>query len=115
MKRTLLSLLFILALAGASFAQTNKPLLMRNPTVSKTQIVFSYAGDLWIVSREGGSAERLTNGAGNETSPIFSPDGRWIAFTGEYDGNVDVYVVAATGGVPKRLTYHPGNDAAVSW
>ncbi|MFL6274614.1 MAG: PDZ domain-containing protein [Blastocatellia bacterium] len=115
MKKVLLSLLFIIALAAAALAQPNKPLLMRNPTVSQTQIAFSYAGDLWTVSREGGDATRLTNGVGNEASPIFSPDGRWIAFTGEYDGNVDVYVVPATGGVPKRLTYHPGQDVAVGW
>jgi tricorn protease len=115
MKRALLSFLFILALACAAFGQTNKPLLMRNPTLSQTQVAFSYAGDLWIVSREGGEATRLTNGVGNEYAPIFSPDGRWIAFTGEYDGNVDVYVVAAAGGVPRRLTYHPGNDTVVGW
>jgi tricorn protease len=115
MKKTWLLFLFILALTGAAFGQTNKPLLMRNPTVSQTQIAFSYAGDLWIVSREGGEATRLTTGAGNEAAPIFSPDGRWIAFTGEYDGNVDVYTIPATGGVPKRLTYHPGNDTAVGW
>src|SRR6185369_10247017 len=115
MKKVLLLSLFILALAGAAFAQSNKPLLMRWPTVSQTQIVFSYAGDLWTVSREGGEASRLTNGVGFEYAPIFSPDGRWVAFTGEYDGNVDVYVVPAAGGVPRRLTYHPGSDQAVGW
>ena len=84
-------------------------------TLSRTHIAFSYGGDLWTVSREGGEASRLTTGVGNEANPIFSPDGRWIAFTGEYDGNVDVYLVTATGGVPKRLTYHPGNDNLVGW
>src|SRR5205085_9171484 len=115
MKKTLLLFLFILALAAEALAQPNKPLLMRTPSLSQTQIAFAYAGDLWVVSREGGEATRLTNGVGNEFGPIFSPDGRWIAFTGEYDGNVDVYVVPATGGVPKRLTYHPGNDSVVGW
>ena len=120
MKILLLSLLCILLAASAAFAQADrpqagKPLLMRDPTVSKTQIVFSYAGDLWTVSRDGGDAARLTTGIGNEYAPIFSPDGRWIAFTGEYDGNTDVYVIPAGGGVPRRLTYHPGRDQAVGW
>lgn len=115
MKKVLLPCLCILLLSAAAMAQANQPLLMRNPTLSKTQIVFSYAGDLWMVSRDGGDAARLTNGIGNEYAPIFSPDRRWIAFTGEYDGNTDVYVIPANGGVPRRLTYHPGNDTAVGW
>src|SRR6202034_4065382 len=75
--------------------QPDKPLLLRHPAISRTQIVFSFAGDLWSVSRDGGSAIRLTTGAGAETDPIFSPDGSQIAFTGEYDGNVDVFVIPA--------------------
>jgi len=97
------------------FAQADPPLLAREPTLSKTHIVFSYAGDLWIVAREGGEAKQLTAGAGVETDPHFSPDGALVAFTGEYDGNVDVFVVAATGGVPRRLTWHPVADAVVGW
>ena len=115
MKKVILALALLLASTGIGLAQTGKPLLMRNPTLSKTQIVFSYAGDLWIVSREGGEAARLTNGMGDESSPIFSPDGNWVAFTGEYDGNTDVYVVPASGGVPRRLTYHPGTDRVAGW
>ena len=68
-------------------AQSEPPLLLRFPTVSRTQIVFNYAGDLWIVGREGGQARRLTSGTGIETYPAFSPDGTMVAFTGEYDGN----------------------------
>src|SRR5215208_584020 len=115
MKKVFLIALLLMMLAISGTAQTNAPLLMQKPTISRTQIAFAYAGDLWTVSREGGSAERITTGAGTETDPIFSPDGNWIVFTGEYDGNVDVYVVAATGGVPRRLTYHPGPDAALGW
>ena len=115
MKKAILVLLFIFATASAGAAQTTSPTLFRQPTVSKTHIVFVYAGDLWIVPREGGSAERLTTGVGVETTPFFSPDGSTIAFTGEYDGNVDVFVVPAAGGVPKRLTYHPGPDVALGW
>jgi tricorn protease len=96
-------------------AQPSSHLLLRHPSLSRTQIVFEYADDLWIVSREGGDARRLTNGIGRESDPYFSPDGTQVAFTGEYEGNTDVYVVAATGGVPRRLTYHSGPDTAVGW
>jgi tricorn protease len=113
MKRLLfaLTLLFLLNDTGRSQGHT----LYQNPTINRTHIVFVYAGDLWIVAREGGNARRLTNGVGLETDPIFSPDGAQIAFTAEYDGNTDVYVVAASGGVPRRLTYHPGADIAAGW
>jgi dipeptidyl aminopeptidase/acylaminoacyl peptidase len=104
-----------LFLAAAFAADGNGPLILRSPTLSKTQIAFVFAGDLWVVPREGGDASRLTAGPGTETNPQFSPDGRQIAFTGEYDGNVDVYVVAASGGVPKRLTWHPSADTVLGW
>jgi tricorn protease len=96
-------------------AQSDAHLLLRFPTVSKTQIVFTYADDLWAVSREGGDAHRLTSGPGIEALPYFSPDGSLIAFTGEYDGNRDVYVVPAAGGVPRRLTYHPAEEYVAGW
>jgi tricorn protease len=119
MKRIAIVILILFAItsvdAGLGSAQSNKPLLMRNPTLSRTHIVFAYAGDLWIVPRDGGEASRLTSGIGVETTPHFSPDGRTVAFTGEYDGNVDVYTVPASGGVPKRLTYYPGTDALAGW
>jgi tricorn protease len=96
-------------------AAADEPLLLQKPTLSKTHIVFAYAGDLWSVPRDGGDAVRLTSGAGIETDPAFSPDGTRIAFTGEYDGNVDVFVVPAAGGVPKRLTWHPAADRVLGW
>src|SRR5690348_4972622 len=96
-------------------AEGSKRLLFRNPAVSETQIAFEYANDLWIVSRDGGEARRLTSGVGREFNPHFSPDGTQVAFSGEYDGNIDVYVIPAAGGVPRRLTYHPGPDVAVGW
>src|SRR5690349_24919491 len=71
--------------AVACFADTSRPLLLQRPTLNRTHIVFSYAGDLWSVPREGGEAVRLTVGPGIETNPIFSPDGTQIAFHGEYD------------------------------
>ena len=89
--------------------------LLRFADVSLDKVVFAYAGDLWIAPRAGGSARRLTSHVGDERFPKFSPDGKWIAFSGEYDGNLDVYVVPADGGEPKRLTYHPGNDIVLGW
>jgi tricorn protease len=105
-------MIFASALCGA---QQGKALLLRDPALSRTQIAFAFAGDLWIVPRDGGEARRLTAGAGNEGGPVFSPDGALIAFTGEYDGNQDVFVVQAAGGVPRRLTWHPSADRAVGW
>ncbi len=110
---------YLAVLVALSFspllADSSGPLLLQKPTLSKTQIAFVYAGDLWIVSRDGGDARRLTSGPGLETAPIFSPDGSSIAFTGEYDGNVDLYSIPATGGVPKRLTWHPAPDLVLGW
>jgi tricorn protease len=89
--------------------------LLRFADISKDRVVFAYAGDLWIASREGGGARRLTSHIGDELYPKFSPDGKWIAFTGEYDGNPDVYVISTEGGEPKRLTFHPSNDIVLGW
>src|ERR1700761_8371364 len=113
MRRILLALLG-LTLAYATFA-SDAPLLLQHPTLSETKIVFAYGGDLWSVSREGGVADRLTAGTGTKSRPTFSPDGSEIAFTANYDGNLDVYVIPATGGVPRRLTWHPAADNVVGW
>jgi tricorn protease len=105
----------LLLLPFATSALAAAPLLLQRPAVSEKHIVFSYAADLWSVPRSGGDAIRLTAGQGLETDPHFSPDGTQIAFTGEYEGNLDVYVMPAAGGVPKRLTWHPAEDYAVGW
>src|SRR5882757_8051892 len=105
--------LALLAITGS--LPVAEPTLFQPPAVNATDIVFSYAGDLWSVKRGGGAAQRLTSGTGVESNPIFSPDGKTIAFTGEYDGNVDVFTIPAGGGVPKRLTWHPTPDSAVGW
>ncbi|MEQ7155447.1 S41 family peptidase [Brevundimonas aurifodinae] len=103
----------VLALtAGSAEAQSA---ILQQPTMSASQVAFVYGGDLWTVPRAGGRAQRLTVGVGVESGPVFSPDGRTLAFTGEYDGNIDVYTVPVAGGLPRRITYHPGNDAAVGW
>lgn len=112
----LLGVLSLLVAAPPSLAQSaNQYALLRKPTISKNQIAFSYGGDLWVVDRNGGDARRLTSDIGIEIDPIFSPDGSMIAFTGEYDGNEDVYVIPTAGGIPKRLTSHPGSDQVVGW
>jgi tricorn protease len=83
--------------------------------MSATQIAFEYGGEIWTVPREGGVAQRLVTGQYVDFRPVFSPDGSQIAFTAAADSNMDVYVVASTGGEPRRLTYHPGADIAVGW
>ena len=116
MQKLILTLAFSLLPSLLCFGQTSQqPLLLRKPTISKTNIAFVYAGDLWIVGRDGGEAKRLTTGIGSETDPQFSPDGSMIAFTGEYDGNTDVFVIPSMGGEPKRLTFHPSNDSVQGW
>ena len=111
----LTAVLVFSAAAIAAFGAHATVHLVQSPTMNKTQIVFSYAGDLWTVSRQGGMADRLTAGIGFETEAAFSPDGNTLAFTGEYDGNVDVFTMPATGGTPKRITYHPDADRLVGW
>ncbi len=108
-KILLLSLLF----SGSLFAQGTQ--LLRQPTISSESIVFVYANDLWKVDRNGGEAIRLTTNEGYESLPHFSHDEKWIAFTAQYDGNTDVYVIPAEGGSPKRLTWHPGADFVQGW
>jgi tricorn protease len=85
-------------------AQTH---LMRMADVNGGQVVFTYEGDLWLGSSQGGDARRITSDPGSEAMAKFSPDGRWIAFTAGYDGGQDVYLMPTGGGIPRRLTFHP--------
>jgi tricorn protease len=103
-----------LVAATPVFAQIDARML-RQPSVSKDQIAFVYAGDIWLVSKKGGNAVRLTSSPGEESFPRFSPDGTKVAYSASYDGNVDVYVAPALGGEPKRLTYHPMPDRVIGW
>jgi tricorn protease len=104
--------LLLATAAGPAPAQisTTDTRLLSQPAASATHVAFAYGGDLWSARLDGGEVRRLTSADGDETSPVFSRDGRWIAFAGNYDGNVDVYVVPSAGGEPLRLTWHPGND-----
>ena len=89
--------------------------MVRFPDVSANDIVFIYAGDVWVAPKEGGTAHRLSTPAGQESFPRFSPDGSLIAFSGNYDGNTDIYVVPTEGGVPTRVTHHPFPDRMLDW
>jgi tricorn protease len=89
--------------------------MLRFPDVSADKIVFVYAGDLWTISKDGGLARKLSSPKGQELFPKFSPDGQMIAFSGNYDGNTDVYLISAEGGTPERLTHHPDADLVVEW
>jgi tricorn protease len=110
----LASTLVLLAAATAAEALEDCR-LMRMPDIEGSRIAFVYAGDLWTVPRTGGTAQRLTSHDGQEVFPKFSPDGRSIAFTGEYDGNADAFVIPAEGGEPRRLTFHPATDQVAEW
>jgi tricorn protease len=112
-KHSFLHLFLIFAYASTLSAQGTR--LLRQPTISEKHIVFVYADDLWIVDREGGDARRLTSHEGTESYPHFSPDGKTIAFSAQYDGNTDVYTVSTEGGEPKRLTWHPDADIVQGW
>jgi len=113
----LLFLLFWVFLTNGNAQQItqNDTRLLRFPTIHNDKIVFTYANDLWLVTRSGGKAQQLTSHPGAEIYAHFSPDGKWIAFTAEFGGNFDVYVISADGGEPKRLTYHPGFDQVYNW
>ena len=104
----------VLSLALVTQAQVNAR-MFRYPDISATHITFVYAGDIWVVPKQGGLAHRLSSPSGEEMFPRFSPDGSQIAFSGNYDGNVDVYVIPTLGGHPVRVTYHPMSDRLVDW
>ncbi len=113
----------VLALSIASLAPTTQShaeehaetLLLQQPAMNKTHVVFVYARNLWIVPRAGGTARALTSHVGTETRPRISPDGSTLAFSAEYGGNYDVYTMPITGGTPTRHTWHPGMDLVEGW
>jgi tricorn protease len=110
MKKTPLACAFLCAAAALGADVVHDARLLRFPDIHGDTIVFSHGGDLWAVSASGGSARRLTSGDGLKVFPRFSPDGKWIAFTGQYDGTFDVYVMPAEGGAPRRLTWYPSQE-----
>ncbi len=113
-KNSFLILFLLLLFTRTNFSQVNARLL-QYPDVSKTQITFVYAGDIWVAPKSGGLAVRLSSPKGQEIFPKFSPDGKYIAFSGNYEGNTDVYVLPAMGGKIHRVTYHPMSDRLLDW
>ena len=115
MKRLFITAILLLFLLISNSFGLNQGRFMKEPDVNGSKIVFSYEGDLWLVSTSGGTASRLTTAPGNEYSPKFSPDGSLIAFSGNYDGSNNVYVMPTEGGEPKRVTYIPGSSQTITW
>jgi tricorn protease len=109
----LAALFIVVALSAVSTAAPIR--LARQPDYHAGKVAFSYLGDIWVANEDGSNVLRLTDSRGHEMNPRFSPDGRWIAFSSNRYGNNDVFVVAATGGTPKRLTFHTGNDEVIGW
>lgn len=99
----------------APIVHADQTLLLREPALSADHLVFVYAGDLWVAQPDGSDPRRLTSHPAEERHPVFSPDGRTIAFSAEYEGNLDVYVIPVEGGQPKRLTWHPADDVPLDW
>jgi tricorn protease len=115
MKARLLLIAFVVSLLPSVASAEIDARMFRYPAISQDQIAFVYAGDIWLAPKKGGTAVRLSSPLGEESFPRFSPDGKRIAYSANYDGNVDVYVVSATGGEPVRLTYHPMADRVLGW
>src|SRR4051794_20305662 len=99
-------------LPAASHAQVK---LLRHPTYSKGKVAFSYLGDIWTANDNGSGAQRLTDNKARDIYPRFSPDGNWVAFSSNRDGNYDVFLIAAAGGKPRQLTFHTADDNVVGW
>ncbi len=112
-KKTTISLVL-----GACFASTTAladTQLLRQPSVTRDHLAFTYGGDIWLADRDGKNPTRLTQHPAAEFAPTFSPDGKWLAFSASYDRNTDVYVMPAKGGEARRLSWHPGADVVVGW
>lgn len=113
MKKAYLVLVFIFIYESIN-AQISGS-LMQHPDVSDSQIAFIYSDDVWIAPKSGGTANRLSSPEGDESYPRFSPDGSMLAYTANYQGNSDVYVISVNGGIPLRLTYHGMFDRVLGW
>jgi tricorn protease len=109
---TVFLFLFFSCKVFANGINTKDTRMLSQPAISADHIAFIYAEDLWVANIDGSHPQRLTVDEGVESSPVFSPDGKMIAFSAEYDGNIDVYILPVEGGIPKRLTWHPSADIA---
>src|SRR5262245_32914853 len=107
--------LVFLGAAIHSQAAGDDTALLGQPAVSASHVAFIYADDLWVADLDGKNPRRLTSDLGVESNPAFSPDGKTIAFSAQYDGNTDVFTIPTAGGSPTRLTWHPGPDIVRGW
>jgi tricorn protease len=107
--RKCVAVIILLSAVQVVCQESQEGRLMRFPDVRGDKIAFVYGGDIWLASTSGGAARRVTTNPGRELFPKFSPDGKWIAFTGQYDGNFNVYVMSSEGGQPKQLTFYQGS------
>ncbi len=107
--------LFFMFSASAMLSWAMEARFMTYPDIHGDKIVFVYEGNLWLTTASGGTAQRLTSFPGTANAPKFSPDGKWIAFSADYDGQPSIYLVPAAGGEPRRLTWQPGNLQPVAW
>jgi tricorn protease len=110
MKKCLLVLLYV-----PLFSMAQETLWLKSPSVSADKIAFAYDGNVWVADKDGSHPQQLTVRQSIESTPLLSPNGKWIAFTGVYDNNADVYVIPSAGGNPRRLTFHPAADKVRSW
>ena len=103
------------SLIGVQAVDLRDTRLLSQPSVSKEHVAFVYAGDIWVANLDGSGARPLTTHEGPESNPRLSLDGKYVAFSGQYDGNIDVFVVPVAGGAPTRLTWHPAPDTVVGF
>src|SRR3954471_166334 len=96
--------------AALALPSTSDTRMLTEPALSTRHLAFIYAGDVWLANTDGSAPRRLTSDPGEKSSPVFSPDGKLIAYSAQVDGNTDVYLLPIEGGIPKRLTWHPGAD-----
>ena len=105
----------VLAIAASVSPVRAETLMLGDPALSAEHLAFTYAGDIWLAARDGINPQRLTSSQADEMRPRFSPDGQSIAYSANIDGNYDVFVISVTGGQPRRMTWHPGNDRVLGW
>jgi len=114
MKKTYtLALLALLVFSASAFAKEAR--LVRYPHYHEGRVAFSYLGDIWVADEDGRNVQRLTVNRARDVYPRFSPDGKWIAFSSDRNGNLDVYVMPSAGGNVKQLTFHSSEDSVLNW
>src|SRR5215831_2157526 len=105
----------LLLFSFASFVFAREAKLVRYPSYSNGRIAFTYLGDIWTADENGQNIQRLTVNKARDAYPRFSPDGKWIAFSSDRNGNLDVYIIPSTGGTAKQLTHHSADDIVLGW